>query len=124
MRRLALAGAAALAAFVLAPAATGVGGDSFCSPSGDYCTGAARIKGAVVLQLRTFSFRGRVRICVTNPRRRRTCRSFLLRRRSRGVFEVKVLWHRNFPNGGPGTYSVRYFTGRTRLGPALTFSVS
>lgn len=113
--------AVAVAALALASAASAVTGDSYCSPSGDYCTSAARIKGAVVLQLRTFSFRGRVRICVTNPRRQRTCLRFLLRRQRAGIYQVSVKWHRHFPNAGPGVYRVRFFKGTTRLGPALTF---
>ena len=111
---LAAAGALALAG----PAAAAPG---YCSPTGDYCTAAARQGGAVILQLRTFSFRGRVRICVTDPRSRRVCRSFRLRPRGNGVYEVKVRWHRNYPNGGRGTYRVRFFTGATALGPVLTF---
>jgi hypothetical protein len=121
MTRLAAVVAVAVTALALASAASAVTGDSYCSPSGDYCTSAARIKGAVVLQVRTFSFRGRVRICVTNPRRSRTCRLVLLRRQRAGIYQVKVLWHRNFPRSGPGVYRVRFFKGTTRLGPALTF---
>jgi hypothetical protein len=94
---------------------------SYCSPSGDYCTSTARLGGAVFLRVGTFSFRGRVRICVTAPTGNRECRSFLLRRAQGGIYEAKVRWHRHYPNGGAGTYRVRFFTGTTLLGPVLTF---
>lgn len=106
----------ALAAASSAGAATG-----YCSPTGDYCTSTARQGGAVFLQLRTFSFRGKVRICVTDPRGRRVCRNFQLRTRPQGVYEVKARWHRNYPNGGRGRYRVGFFVGTTRLGPVLDF---
>ena len=94
---------------------------SYCSPTGDYCTSATRQGGAVFLQLRTFSFQGKIRICVTDPKKRRVCRRFLPQMRAGGVFEVKIRWHRNFPNGGKGIYRVRFFLGQTALGPTLTF---
>jgi hypothetical protein len=59
---------------------------SYCSPSGDYCTSTARLGGAVFLRVGTFSFRGRVRICVTAPTGNRVCRSFLLRRAPAGIY--------------------------------------
>ena len=107
---------AALALAASAGAATG-----YCSPSGDYCTSTARLGGAVFLRLSTFSFRERIRICVTDPRGRRVCRRFGLRPRPQGVYEVKVRWHRHYPYGGKGTYRVGFFLGTTRLGPVLTF---
>jgi hypothetical protein len=105
----------------LGAAASAGAANGYCSPTGDYCTSTQRQGGAVFLQLRTFSFRGTVRICVTDPRQRRLCRSFRLRPRPQGVFEVKVRWHRNYPNGGRGRYRVGFFVGTTRLGPVLDF---
>jgi hypothetical protein len=119
--RLIVAGLAAAGALTLAGAASALSG--YCSPTGDYCTSSARQGGAVFLQLRTFSFRGQVRICVTDPRSRRVCRSFPLRAKRQGVYEVKVRWYRHFPNAGRGSYRVAFFTGRTRLGPVLDFRV-
>jgi hypothetical protein len=113
---------ALLAALVAAP--TAGARERFCSPSGDYCTSTARINGAVFLRVGTFSFRGRVRICVTDPRSRRTCRSWPLRETRAGSFwEAKVRWFRNYPSAGPGRYRVRFLLGTTRLGPDLDFRV-
>jgi hypothetical protein len=96
--------------------------ERYCSPTGDYCTSVARIHGAVFLRLGTFSFRGRVRICVTDPEGKQVCRRFLLRRvPGRTLYEVKVRWHQRYPNAGPGTYRVTFRVGATRLGPVLTF---
>jgi hypothetical protein len=119
--RLIVVGLAAAAALVVASSASALSG--YCSPTGDYCTSAARQGGAVFLQLRTFSFRGKVRICVTNPASRRVCHSFALRPKRGGVYEAKVRWYRHYPNAGPGRYRVAFFTGRTRLGPVLDFRV-
>ncbi len=33
-----------------------------------------------------------------------------------------MLWKRNYPNRGPGTYRVTFFYGATKLGPALSFT--
>jgi hypothetical protein len=92
----------------------------YCSPTGDYCTSTTRQSGAVFLRLTTFSFSGRLRICVTDPRSRRVCRTFTLRRHG-GTWQVSVRWHRRYPNGGPGRYRVEFLTGGTRLGPVLDF---
>ena len=120
--RLVVAGAAVAAA--LACAGSAAAATSYCSPSGDYCTSTARLGGAVFLRLSTFSFRERIRICVTDPRGRRVCRRFLPRTRPRGIYEVKVRWHRHYPNGGKGTYRVAFFLGSTRLGPVLIFRLT
>jgi hypothetical protein len=119
LTRLIVVGLAAAAALALAGSAAALSG--YCSRTGDYCTSSARQGGAVFLQLRTFSFRGQVRICVTSPALRRVCRSFPLRAKRDGVYEAKVRWHRHYPNAGPGRYRVAFFTGRTRLGPLLDF---
>jgi hypothetical protein len=113
--------AAAGALVALAVAASAAAANAYCSPSGDFCTSAARQGGAVFLQLRTFSLRGAIRICVVDPRPRQACRRFRLRPRRAGVYEVKVRWHRHFPNGGKGPYRVRFLVGTTQLGPVLTF---
>lgn len=102
-------------------AASAGAANTYCSPTGDYCTSTTRQGGAVFLRVATFSFRGLVRICVTGPSGSRVCRRFQLRPRPNGLYEAKVRWHRHYPNRGQGTYRVRFFTGKTPLGPVLTF---
>lgn len=123
MRRLLLPLALLLALALGAPAAAKTNRTNYCSPTGDYCTSTARQGGAVFLTVRTFSFTGRVRICVTDPSQARTCKWFPLRKATGGVYQAKVRWHRNFPNGGAGIYRVRFFYGGPQLGPVLDFRI-
>jgi hypothetical protein len=95
---------------------------SYCSPSGDVCTSVAKLKGVRYLRVGTFSFTGRVKICVKDPTAARVCHSFKLRKAG-PLFQAKVLWKRNFPNRGAGTYRVTFFYGTAKLGPALSFRI-
>jgi hypothetical protein len=118
--------AAALAGFavglVVPPAAEA--GSAFCSPTGDFCFAARRVDGRVVLQLDTFSFRGRVRACVRPPGGAPvTCRAFRLRARANDLFGFRARWSAHFPNAGRGTYRVRYSYQGTALGSPVTFTV-
>jgi hypothetical protein len=105
----------------LALAAPVAARNSYCSPTGDYCTSAARRNGAVYLRLGTFSFRGRVRICVRHQTR--VCHSYPLRPSAAGLYEVRIRWYGHYPNEGAGTYRVTFFLGATRLGPVLAVAI-
>jgi hypothetical protein len=118
MRRFVLLAAIAGALVAVAPAAAKT---SYCSPTGDYCTSVARVKGVRYLRFSTFSVRGLVRICVKDPTTRRVCHSFRLRKAG-DLWRVKVIWKRRYPNRGAGTYRVSFFIGPTRLGPVLSFT--
>jgi hypothetical protein len=121
--KLAIALTAAVGVLVLAAAAPGVTRDRYCSPTGDYCTAAARTAGAVKLRLATFSFSGRYRLCVKPTRGAQTCKSFPLRKRGE-QWVSDVVWYKNFPNRGTGIYTVTWFYGGVRLGPPLKFAVA
>jgi hypothetical protein len=110
---------ATLGALVLTASAAAK--ESYCSPTGDYCTSVAKLKGVRYLRIGTFSFTGRVKICVKDPTAARVCHSFRLTGPG-GMWEVKLIWKRHYPNRGPGTYRVTFFYG-TRLGPALDFKL-
>ena len=116
--RLLLAALAATGA--LAFAGSSAAGTTYCSPTGDYCTSVARLHGLRYLRMSTFSFTGRVKICVRDPSRARVCRTFRLRKAGE-LWQVKVLWKRRYPNRGAGLYRVSFFFGPTRLGPVLLF---
>jgi hypothetical protein len=118
MKRLLVLSAVAGALIAAAPAAART---SYCSPTGDYCTSVARLKGIRYLRFSTFSVRGLVRICVRDPTAARVCHSFRLRKAG-PAYQVKVLWKRRYPNRGTGTYRVTFFIGPTRLGPVLSFT--
>jgi hypothetical protein len=93
---------------------------SYCSPSGDYCEGAARVNGRIVLRFSTFSLRGRLKVCVT--KRTRRCRSPLLRPIGNDVYRAKIWWRSHFPYQGHGTYRVRWYTRQgNALGVPLKF---
>jgi hypothetical protein len=55
---------------VLAPSAAAQ--TSYCSPSGDLCTGIVRPGDEAILRIATFAHRGRYRLCVTAPDGSRT----------------------------------------------------
>ena len=117
MKRLLLV-ALVLGAAVLAP--TAAAKVTYCSPTGDYCTSVAKVKGARYLSVRSFAFNGRVKICVRDPTGSRACRSFRMTK-SGPAYVLSVRWPRQFPARGPGTYRVSFFLGAQRLGPVLAF---
>jgi hypothetical protein len=120
-----LAGAAVLIASGGAAAAPAATASGYCSPTGDYCYSARVRNGAVRLVLGTFSFRGRVRVCVTPPGGGTPdCKAFRLGGTGNGIYEVDVKWSAHFPRRGPGTYRVTFApaaTGGAKLGPGATF---
>jgi len=113
---------AAVVAAALALAASAAAATSYCSPTGDYCTSVARQKHVRYLRLSTFSFRGRVKICVRDPRNLRTCHSYTLRKAGL-LYVVAVKWKSHFPNPGPGTYRVSFLLDTAALGPVLSFTL-
>jgi hypothetical protein len=117
MRGLLLLAALAGALAVAAPAGART---TYCSPSGDFCTSVARLHGIRYLRISTFSFTGRVKICVRDPTAARICHSFRLRRAG-SLYQVKLVWKRHYPNRGAGVYRVTFFLGSARLGPVLAF---
>lgn len=123
MRRLIplLALTGALLALTAGPAMA----NGYCSPTGDYCMSAAKKKGAVRISLATFSFRGRVRVCVTAPDGAKACKRFELelRRPDADVYSFDVRWDRYFPDGGAGRYRVRFSQQGNRIGRVLRFTV-
>jgi hypothetical protein len=96
--------------------------DRYCSPTGDYCTSVAKLGGVRYLRLGSFAFTGPVRICVRAPNAARVCHGFRLRRAKGGIYQVKLIWKRHYPDRGAGTYRVTFFLGPTKLGPALAFT--
>ena len=111
--------AAVVGALVLAAPAAAK--ESYCSSTGDYCTSAGKLKGVRYLRIGTFSFTGRVKICVKDPTAARVCHSFRLTR-SGPMWEVKLIWKRHYPDRGAGAYRVTFSWNGTQLGPALTFT--
>ena len=111
----------AVVALTLSPAAAQAR-SSYCSPSGDYCTGVLKKNGQVLLRISTFSFSGKYRLCVRAPSGRATCKSFTLTKTKMGIFASTKSWSKHFPSGGKGTYRVRWQKFGSNLGPRLSFS--
>jgi hypothetical protein len=111
-------------AFLLVPAAASARTraiDSYCSPTGDFCTYVARSGGRVKLVLRTFSFRGRYRLCVKPPRHSRQCRSYRLVARRHGIYASRIDFARHFFHRASGRYTVSWHLSGSRIGPPLHF---
>ena len=128
MKRIALAVLAALALIICSlPSATLARTvlDSYCSPTGDYCTGAFREQGRIKLSISTFSFTGEYQLCIDPPTGRdiRDCKSFELRTKPNGVYSSRIDFARNFSGWGRGRYGVSWLLMGSRLGPLLRFNV-
>jgi hypothetical protein len=117
VRRLLLVAVVVGAAAVAPTAAAKV---TYCSPTGDYCTSAAKVKGVRYLRVTSFAFNGRVKICVRDPKGGRVCHSFRLTKAG-PAYGLNIRWRRHYPDRGSGTYRVSFFLGTTRLGPVLAF---
>ena len=115
---------AVLAGALALPTTAGARSSS-CSPSGDVCVGARRVDGRVTLMLDTFSFTGRVRVCVRPPGGgAQACRPFRLRASPMGLYRVRARWSAHFPRAGRGVYRVRFvYQGATVGGGPVTFRV-
>lgn len=121
-RRGALALPVVLLVDVLAPEGARAAA-SYCSPSGDVCTSALKQDGVRYLELRTFSFRGEVKICATAPGRTERCVTKTLRTRTKGLYAVRTRWSRSFDRRPSGLHRVRFVVGGETLGPRLSFRV-
>lgn len=95
--------------------------DSYCSPTGDFCTYVARSGGRIKLVVRTFSFRGRYKLCVKPPRRSRQCHSYRLIPRRHGIYASRIDFARHFSHRASGRYTVSWHQSGFRIGPPLHF---
>jgi hypothetical protein len=95
--------------------------DAYCSPTGDYCQGVLKRHGTWRVSMNTFSFRGRIQVCVTAPRNSVTCHRFRLRAEGHSLYGFNVRWRRHFPDGGRGRYTVRFAQDGHRIGKLLHF---
>jgi hypothetical protein len=119
MRRRLLLLAVVVGAAVLAPSAAAR--VTYCAPTGDFCTSAAKVNGVRLLRVTSFAFTGRVRICVRARKGGPVCRSFRLVKSGAGTYAVNIRWRRHYPDRGPGTYRVSFFLRTQQLGPVLSF---
>ncbi|HEU5063456.1 MAG TPA: hypothetical protein VFT79_09940 [Solirubrobacterales bacterium] len=102
-----------------APSASAGVVDSYCSPTGDYCTGILREGGRVKLSISTFSFTGAYELTVKLPGVCRQTKTFRLRSKPHGIYSSRIDFARNFSCDGPGRYAVTWSWQGSQLGPAL-----
>src|SRR4051794_28009067 len=95
--------------------------DSYCSPTGDYCTSVIQKHGRVKLHFGAFSFRGGYRVCVRGPHRTHVCHKSKLRPRGQDVYADQIDWMRRFPHRTKGRYHVVWFK-HAKVGPMLKFN--
>jgi hypothetical protein len=115
-----LAAAASALLLALAGSASAKVLDSYCSPTGDYCTSVIQKHSRVKLHFGAFNFRGRYRVCVRGPHRTRVCHRSKLRRHPHGVYADQIDWARRFPHRTHGHYHVSWFK-HGKVGPTLKF---
>lgn len=121
MRRIAASLLAAMALFAAAAPSSASAGvvDSYCSPTGDYCTGILREGGRIKLSISTFSFTGQYKLTVKLPGVCSQTKTFRLRSKPQGIYSSRIDFARNFSCDGPGRYAVSWRWRGTQLGPAL-----
>ena len=115
-----LAAVVSLTALPAASAASKVV-DSYCSPTGDYCTQIIKkADGSIVFSIRAFAnYFGQAEACVKKDTR--VCRS-TSPRKDNGLYFWNIRRQGNYPNEGPGEYKVRWRdSGGNAIGPALFF---
>ena len=116
----ALATVVSLAAVPAASAASDVV-DSYCSPSGDYCTLIVKkADGSIVFSIRAFAnYFGRATACVTKETR--VCH-WTSPHKGTHLYFWNIRWQGNYPKEGPGQYRMRWrYSGGNPIGPALYF---
>ena len=96
--------------------------DSYCAPTGDFCTLIAKkADGTLVFRLRTFPklFKA-VDVCVT--KQTRVCDATRLDKGPH-IWVFHIRWQGRYPREGAGRYKVRWLLSQSgdRLGPALYF---
>jgi hypothetical protein len=105
------------------PAGANHARNSYCSESGDVCAGARKEDGKRILQLATVAnYFDTYKVCVTTPDGAKTCRNGTMRDGDGdGIFVGRMTWVKQFPNGGPGEYYVRWTSGDSYRSPRLGF---
>jgi hypothetical protein len=116
----------ALAAIVgaLAAASSTQAGTTYCSPTGDFCTSVARIKGVRLPASQHVQLQGLVKICVRDPSADPHRRSFHLRQGRAGLPGEKCCGSGTNPNRGAASTASRSFYGPDASRPGAIASGS
>ena len=94
--------------------------DSYCSPTGDYCTSVLKHGGGIKLRIATSSFSGHYRLCVEG--RAKVCHNYVVKRhRGDAFYSDGIYWARVYPHRLSGRHRVSWYRRGVRLGPRLSF---
>lgn len=116
---------ASLVLLVLVPVAPSASAatvvDSYCSPSGDYCTSVIKKQnGTIAFRIRAFAnYWGAATACVR--KQTRVCHTRQPVQDSHGIFIWRISWQDNYPDQGPGKYTVAWRADGGRIGHLLHF---
>jgi len=126
LKRVALLALIALSAATWSAAPAGAESkvvDSYCSPTGDFCQGIYREDGRLRARLTTFSFTGKIQLCLrgTDSSSSRDCKKFVLRD-NEDLFLSSVALAKHFDISAPGRYAVSWRYRGTRIGETLHFN--
>lgn len=108
---------------VVGSASAGDKTNGYCSPSGDFCQSVKGTGSKTTFYLGTFSFRGKIDICVKPPNVSSECHTFKLHKTGDGIYASTVRWSRHFDSHGKGKYRVSWYHGSDKLGQSLTFRI-
>jgi hypothetical protein len=98
--------------------------DSYCGPTGNYCTAILQQKGRIkfeIVAIVSSPFRGSYKLCVEPPHEPRECRSFKFVSRKGGRGGI-IDFERNFSHRRSGRYAVTWHYKGSRIGSVLHFS--
>ncbi len=97
--------------------------DSYCSPSGDYCTAVKVKKDRLRFEVRAFApYFAEYKVCVKGPGGGRECAESQLHEAAGNKFKDSIDYLKHFTAEGPGDYKVVWKIPGSRLGDPLFFS--
>jgi hypothetical protein len=96
--------------------------ESYCSPSGDYCTAVSNVKGRPKLEILSVSF-DTYSVCMKGQGIGDCLENVTMKPNSDGVFASKVDILRKFKPQRPGGYKAGWFVGDSQIGKTLKFSL-
>jgi hypothetical protein len=116
-------------AFLIAPLAPRADAShhprNYCSETGDVCQSTAEVDGVRKLRITLAAkYFDRYRLCVVAPDDSRTCKTFDIEPQGTSFYGDSVRWSAQFPDAGPGPYTVIWkMTSGDRIGHRLGFHV-
>lgn len=105
----------------ITPALSGSDKSSYCSPSGDFCEGALKVRGRTYLSLTLAAkYFSRYDLCVKPPVGARECHRFSVKRKG-SLYESRIRWSAHFEDHSRGSHRVAWYADGTKLGRGVSF---